>query len=220
MRKLVVFGVGDLARLVRTHLEADSDYQVVAFTLHAGFIDDATCEGLPVVPFEMLATTHPPETTDLFVAIGYRNVNRLRADVVDEAKRAGYHLATYVSTKAVITGQVVIGENSMVLDGTVIQHNVTIGRNVLVWSGCHISHDSVIGDHVYVAPRAALAGRVTVEPYAFIGLNASIRDHVTIGAESIVGMGAVILDDTPPASVTRAPGGERMALKSHELESL
>jgi len=52
MKKVIIFGTGDLAKLIRKYLTRDSPYEIVAFTRHQEFINEKNIDGLPVIPFE------------------------------------------------------------------------------------------------------------------------------------------------------------------------
>ncbi len=98
----------------------------------------------------------------MFVAVGYKQLNRVRAEVYRAAKKKNYRLATYVSSKAVYFGDVNCGDNCFILEANVIQPFVTIGNNVILWSGNHIGHDVVIEDHCFVSSHVVLSGHVRV----------------------------------------------------------
>ena len=52
MKKTIIFGTGDLAKLIQKYLTRDSPHEVVAFTCHQEFITEKNIDGLPVIPFE------------------------------------------------------------------------------------------------------------------------------------------------------------------------
>ena len=79
MRKLVIFGTRQIAEVCAFYFEHDSAYQVVAFTVDGAFVDAAQFRGRPIVAWEDLATEFPPDEHDMFVAVGYGKMNRIRA---------------------------------------------------------------------------------------------------------------------------------------------
>lgn len=203
-KKIVLFGAGEIADVVKFYLTHDSPYEVVAHTVDRAYLSEANGGGLPVVPFDEVARTFAPESHEMIVAMGYRGINRLRAEKYAEAKKLGYRLANYVSSKASTWPGLQVGENTLVLENNVIQPFVTIGNNVTLWSGNHIGHHTHIQDHCFLASHIVVSGGVTVEPYCFIGVNATIRDHITIASECVIGAGAVILKNTKPREVYAA----------------
>ena len=77
--RVVIFGTGSFGELARFYFEHDSRLEPVAFTATADHISADTFQGLPLVPFESLDDSHPPDSFALFVAVGYAGVNRVRA---------------------------------------------------------------------------------------------------------------------------------------------
>jgi sugar O-acyltransferase (sialic acid O-acetyltransferase NeuD family) len=220
LRKVVIFGTGDFAQVAKVYLAADSPHEVVAFTAHDARITDRSLLGLPVVPFERLTDSHPPDDFALYVAVGFRGVNHARQEVYDACKSLGYSLVTYVNSKAVLWGQVEIGDNCFVFESNVIQPFVKIGNNVILWSGNHVGHHSTIGDHCFIASHAVISGGVVIGPHSFVGVNCTIRDHVKVGDHCVLGAGSLILADTEPFGVYKAVPSERSKVPSNRLKSM
>ncbi len=219
-RQVVIFGLGDFASVACVYLEQDSPYKVAAFTAHQKFIHAPHLLGKPVVPFERLEEQFPPQQYDMFVAIGFKRLNKARAEIYDLCKSRGYTLISYVNSKAIHWGEIQIGDNCFILENNVIQPFATIGNDVVVWSGNHIGHHATIGDHVFIASHAVISGRVGVGSHCFIGVNATIRDGVTIAPECVIGAGALILKDTEAQGVYGVHGTEAAAFKSSKLKNL
>jgi len=217
MKQLVVFGAGDLARVAQFYFSRDSEYEVVAFTVHESFIQCTECDGLPLVAFESVEERYPPERFEMFVAVGTRQLNKVRAEVCRAARDKGYRLATYLSSKALYLGEVNRGDNCLILEGAVIQPFVKIGSNVVVWSGSHIGHHAVIEDHCFLAPHAVLCGFVRVGEYSFIGANACVKHRVAIAPGCLIGAGAVILRDTKPGTAHLVKGTRAFALSAEQV---
>jgi sugar O-acyltransferase (sialic acid O-acetyltransferase NeuD family) len=219
MKPLVVFGTAGFAQVARVYFEQDSEYDVIAFTVDERYIADTALDGLPVVPFERLAESHPPGECALFVAIGFSGVNRARTEVYERGKALGYDLATYVCSKATTWGELEIGDNSFVFEANVIQPFARIGSNVVLWSGNHIGHHSTIEDHCFIASHVVVSGNVTIGRSSFVGVNATFRDGVTVGSECVIGAGALIMKDAPAGSVFSIRGDEPRDTKSWELKN-
>ena len=176
--------------------------------------------GLPVVPFEGLAETHPPSDYSMFVAIGFSRVNQARADIYRECKQQGYDLISYVNSSVTRRDETEIGENTFIFEANVIQPFVRIGSNVVLWSGNHVGHHVQIGDHCFVASHAVLSGRVVVGDYCFIGVNATLRDGVEVAPRCVIGAGALIMRDTEEGTVYAVRGTEARGSKSRDLTGL
>lgn len=218
MKKVVIFGTGDFAQVAYFYLTHDSQYEIVAFTADKTFIKEKESFGLPLIPFEEVENSCPPNEYQMFIAIAYSNVNRVRAEKYYEAKRKGYELISYINSKAVTWGDTEIGDNCFIFENQTIQPFVKIGNNVIVWSGNHIGHHSFIGDHCFITSHVVISGNVKIGPYCFLGVNATIRDGLTIARECIIGAGALILKDTVEKAVYRGNAAELYSADSSKVE--
>jgi sugar O-acyltransferase (sialic acid O-acetyltransferase NeuD family) len=214
---VVIFGLGDFARIARIYLAEDSQYEVVAFTANEHYVQSDELDGLPVVPFESLPETHAPDRYSMFVAIGFSGVNQARRQVYDQCRELGYELISYVNSEATYWGKLELGANCFVFEENVIQPNVRIGNNVILWSGNHIGHDSTIEDHVFIASHAVISGNVTIGESSFVGVNATFRDGITVAPRCVIGAGALIMKDTIEGGVYSVRGTEPLEKKSWEL---
>ncbi|MHB8694630.1 MAG: acetyltransferase [Solirubrobacteraceae bacterium] len=216
---VVIFGVGDFARVAAYYLAHDSPYEVAAFTVHAQYVPlEGRLRGLPVVAFEELEKRYPPDGYSMLVAIGFSRVNRARAEIFAHCKERGYTLISYVNSRATQWGGTKIGENTFIFEDNVIQPFVTIGDDVILWSGNHIGHDTVIGDHVFIASHAVVSGNCSIGQYCFVGVNATFRDGVSVAPRCVIGAGAVIMRDTQEGEVYAVRNTPVFPKKSWELE--
>lgn len=215
--EVVIFGTGDFARTAAIYLGADSPYTVAAFTVNERYLDDAELNDIPVVPFESIEESHPPDRYSMFVAIGFSRVNRARREVYEEAEQRGYQLISYVSSQAHCVVEPELGNNCFVFEANVIQPNVHIGDNVILWSGNHIGHDVRIGDNCFIASHVVISGNVEIGASCFIGVNATLRDGVKVAPECVIGAGALIMKDTVPGGVYSVRGTEPLEKRSWDL---
>jgi len=199
MAKILIFGVKQAARLACAYLRHDTGDEPVAYAVTAEYLPvERVLDGLQVVPFETITTSHPPSQHRFLVAMSYRDHNRHRARIFEQVKALGYSMISYVSPRATIFPGLSIGENSMVLEGCVVSPGCQIGEDVMIQAGCVIAHDARIGHHAFLGPGAVLAGSVEVGAYAFVGCGAVIRDRVRLSEGSFVAMGSIVRGDTEP----------------------
>ena len=133
--KLVIVGDGETAEIAYEYFTYDSKYQVAAFTTERAYLKKNRLFGLPVVPFEDLENLYNPKKYELYVAVSFTELNRVRTRLYKQAKAKGYKLASYVSSKAFIWRNVTIGENCFIFENNTLQYHVKIGNNVTLWSG-------------------------------------------------------------------------------------
>jgi sugar O-acyltransferase (sialic acid O-acetyltransferase NeuD family) len=220
MRRVVIFGAGDFARTAWFYFTHDTDYEVIAFTVDDSFAETKQLLGLPVIRFSELEDSCPPADHHLFVAVGFKRLNKLRAEICERARAKGYHLATYVSSRAIVAAEISWGQNCFVLENNVIQPFVSIGEDVVLWSGNHIGHDVRIDDHCFVSSHVVLSGRVHVGERCFLGVNSCVAQGVTIASDCLVGAGAVILKNTQPGQVFAVKGTPGISIPVGQIEGL
>lgn len=220
MNKVVIFGTGKMAEMSHFYFTHDSQYKTVAFTIDGAFIKDNSFQGLPAVAFEEVEKHYPPSEYSMFVAIGYKKINKLREEKYTEAKNRGYQLVSYVNSRSIIWGKFEYGDNCFVLENQVIQPFVKIGNNVVLWSGNHFGHNVVIEDNCWISSHVVVSGGVRIGRNSFVGVNVTIRDDVVIGKECIIGAGAIILRDAKDKGVYIAKSTELYRLDSENFEKM
>ena len=200
-RPLVLVGAGEFAQIACEYFQHDSDYDVVAFSVERDYLVQPTLAGRPVVAFETLEADYPPADVDVFVAVPSSQLNRLRTRLYREAKRRGYRLATYVSTRAFVWRNAEVGENSFIFEGNVIQPFVRVGSNCILWSGNHVGHRTVVRDNVFIASHAVISGYCEIGESSFVGVNTTFNDHVKVAPDNVIGAGALVTRDTEPGRI-------------------
>jgi len=220
LKDIVVFGTGPIAELAALYFREDAGRRVAGFTVDSAYAATPDFAGLPLVAFEELEARFPPAEYELFVALAYTKLNKLRRARVDEGKARGYGIAHYVSSRATRFSTFEPAENQFILEDNTIQPFARVGRNVTLWSGNHIGHHSTIAEDVFIASHVVVSGGVTIGARSFIGVNVTIRDHVTIGADCVIGAGALVLQDIPDGSVLSPGGTEISKVPSHRLKRI
>lgn len=218
MSDLVIFGTKEMAEVAHFFFSRDSEHKIKAFTVDGQYIQDSLFLGLPVIPFEEIKSHYPPPDCNMFVAIGYGKINENRKKKYFEAKDLGYKLVSYICSKAFFWGDNPIGDNTMILEGVVIQPFVSIGSNVLIWSANHIGHHTKIKDHCFLTSHVVIGGGAEIGEQCFLGINSTVRDHIKIGDRCVIGAGAIIMADTEPDGLYIAPTTSRAAVSSSRVK--
>lgn len=219
-KPIVIFGTGPIAEVAKYYFSGDESRSIAAFTVDGRFVEADTFCGESVVPFEELPARFPPDSHDLFVALGYTKLNSVRRQKFEEATALGYTLPSYVSPRATILNDQQIGANCFILEDNTVQPFVRIGNNVTLWSGNHIGHHSVIDDHVFIASHAVVSGNCRIGEASFLGVNATLRDSISIGSRCVIGAGALILSDAEDDGVYMGTATERSRVPSSRLRGI
>lgn len=208
MTNIVIFGTAEIAELAMYYFENDSQYKVCAFTVDDNFVKEDSFHGLPIVPFSDAVRRFSPEEYGMHVALSYARLNRLRQEKYEQAKSAGYRLASYLCSKSVSWPDLLIGDNCFILENQTIQPNVRIGNNVMIWSGNHIGHGATIGNHTYIASHVVISGHCAIGERNFIGVNSTLRDFCKVGNDCFIGMGADVARHMLDGSVAMTTSAE------------
>tara|TARA_R110002096_G_scaffold42144_2_gene113723 strand:- start:18553 stop:19233 length:681 start_codon:yes stop_codon:yes gene_type:complete len=217
MKPIVLFGAGKIAEVVLYYLQHHSDYEVSAITVDREHLPGEAWNGLPVVPFDEVAGAFPAEAYDMFVVLGYQEMNGLRARKVDEARQKGYHLISYVHPDAGVPKDCQIGENCFLMQNTLIHPRVILGDNVFVWSGAMIGHHSTIGDHCWLTSCANISGVVTAGNNCFFAVNSTVGHGVTVGERCFIGANALVTKCTDDDEVFLTESSKAFRLNSAQF---
>lgn len=218
MKKIVIFGAGDIARLAKFYFDSDSDLYVEAFCVDKAYRKEESFLELPVLDFETIEKRFSPKTHGMFVALSYNKMNHLRADKYHAAKDKGYQLVTYQSSHCTYLSQFKPGDNCFILENNTIQPYVKIGNNVTLWSGNHIGHDSVVRDHTFISSHVVVSGHCEVGSYCFLGVNSTLRNSIKIANDCLIGAGAILMKDTKPGEIHLPARSTLSDKKSSEVE--
>ncbi|MCR4678886.1 MAG: acetyltransferase [Lachnospiraceae bacterium] len=196
-KKLVIVGAGEFAEIAYEYFTYDSAYEVVAFAVESRYIKEKELFGLPIVPFEDISKEYPPEQYYVYVALYYGKLNRSRTRLYHICKDLGYSCASYISSRAFVWHNVIVGENTFIFEDNTIQYHVQIGNNVVLWSGNHVGHRTVIEDNCWLTSHDVVSGFCRIGKNSFLGVNATVGDEVVLGEDTVLGAGSVTVKSLP-----------------------
>jgi sugar O-acyltransferase (sialic acid O-acetyltransferase NeuD family) len=216
-KQLIIVGLSNNAKLAAYYFERDSEYQVLGFAVNKDYKTTDEFYNLPVYDVETLAIKFPPTKVDVFVAVGYKNMNKIRENLYFEIKNKGYFLPNYISSKCSFLSEELIGDNNFIMEDNTIQPFVKIGSNNVLWSGNHIGHDVQIGDHNFITSHVVVSGFTKIHNNCFIGVNATLRDDIEIANKTLIAAGAIIMKSTNEEEVYLGSKSVLIDKKSSEL---
>jgi len=197
-KRLVILGDSAFAEVAYECFTHDSEYVVMGFAVEAAYLTKTELFGLPIVPLEKIEEHFAPGEVYFFAALVYSQMNRLRTRLYQKAKAKGYKPASYISSRAFVWRNVVLGEHCFVFEDNTLQPFVKIGNNVVLWSGNHIGHHTVVQDNCFIASHVVISGFCNIGRNTFLGVNATLANNVMIGKDNWIGIGVTIVRDTEP----------------------
>ncbi len=125
----------------------------------------------------------------------------MRKKMYEKYTGHGFELATFIHPLAVVIGNTVIEDGSIILPFTYVSQNAKVGKNVILHSGCKIENDCTVGNNCFISCNAFVGAKTAIEDDCFVGPNSTLRDSITVGENSIIGMGAVVVKPVNKQSV-------------------
>lgn len=124
--------------------------------------------------------------------------NRVRRRI---SRDASHEYISACHPSAIIATDVVVGEGTVIMGGSVVNPGATIGKHCIINTGAVVEHDNHIGDFAHISPAVSLAGNVTVGEGTHVGIGAIVIQGIRIGKWATIGAGAVIIRDVPDYAV-------------------
>lgn len=200
MSKVVIFGTGSWARKIFYYISELSEHEVVAFTADGEFCEPNSFMGLPVVPFDELESRYSPEQYEMFMGIGYREMNNIRERKYLKAKKKGYSFPNFIHPTAVMHNTV-LGEANFILENVMFEPYATVGDNCVFLTSAGIAHDVKIKSHNFISIGVGIAGDCTIEKNCFLGIHSSVSNGVILADHTLVGAGCHTSKSTKPYQV-------------------
>lgn len=218
MKKTIIFGNSEFAEIVHYYITVDGGWDVAAFTVNQKYITEEKLLGIPVVPYDTIDETFPPDKYFMVIAIGYKDLNKLRQSVYNSAKSKGYDLPSFIHPTNTIALNSVIGESCLVFENNTIQPFVKIGDNVIVWSCNTIGHHSVVEDHCFISSNTLFGGYATIGKRSLLGGCCNISSGHSVGKDCFIGANALVDEDADDGGVYRGQKSERRKIPSSRLK--
>lgn len=180
MKKVYLFGAGGHAKVIIDILQLND------ITVEELYDDNKTIKDFMGIPVSQEIKS------PLIISIGN---NSIRKKIATDLNEVIYDKA--ISTNAVISGNVSIGDGTVIVQGSIIQSCSQIGKHVIINTAATVDHDCNIQDFVHIAPGVNLCGGVEVGEGTLIGAGSTVIPGIKIGQWCIIGAGSVITNDIP-----------------------
>ena len=214
-KKLFIYGFGKFAEYAAYVFTEDSDYMVAGYCIEGEFLKDTNTQGLnrEIFVFEELNEITNGENFEVFIAVGN---NKLRKRLFEKAIELEYNIASYISSKAIIWENLIIGRNVFIGEGSVLQPFVEVGDNSIIFITI-IGHHTKIKNHTLLSVTT-LGGSVEVGDESYLGMNSTVKQKVKIAEKTIIGMNVAVETSTASKSVYTHRGTSKRDLTYEQVE--
>jgi sugar O-acyltransferase (sialic acid O-acetyltransferase NeuD family) len=214
---ILIFGTGKIADVIYYYAKEECGFNVVAFVIDEKYKTVDAFHDLPVLAFETIEKTYPPSKYDMFVAVGYHDLNKVRETKCKEAIAKGYQLVSVVSPKCNLPVDVKYGYNCFIMPPAIIHPYVEIENNVFIWSGAMVGHHSKIKSNTWLTSCCNVSGNVAVGENTFIAVNATVGHGVIIGERCFLGANTLLTKNLEEKSVLIAESSKKIRLNSEQF---
>ena len=150
MDNLLIIGAGQYGEMLKESARALNLYDKI------DFLDDNSDEALgKIADYEKFVQTYECA----IVAIGD---SKIRLDVTQKLKAAGYKIETFISHRAYVSPSAKIAEGCVIEPMSVISTDVEIGRCTIISSGAVVNHNSTVAEGCHINCNATVRSNSSV----------------------------------------------------------
>ena len=220
MKPIIIFGAGKVAQIIHFFFSEYTQREIISFCVDSKYKIQDKLNDIPIIEFDNLVDSYPPSAVDIFVAMGYQDMNKSREDKYQLFKDLGYTLASYIDANSNIPKNCIIGENCFLMNNVIIHPFVKIGNNVFIWGGSMVGHHSKIDDHSWITSSSNISGNSSIGRNCFLGLNSSIGNSIKVQDYCFIGANSLIIKSTKKSEVFITAGTKPMRLNSEQFTKL
>lgn len=179
--------------------------EVVGQFVEKDYLEKSSTLEPKALELNQLFERHPPDSCEVFVAIGYQELNQHRKRVSDLVESRGYRLTTLVSPLASVSTSADVSSGCFVGPFVDIQPEARVGKGSFIWASSIVGHGSEVGEFAWVSAQSAIGGDARIGRMSFLGLGAVISHNVQIGASCFVGASSLTAKDLEDSSALLSP---------------
>ena len=142
------------------------------------------------------------------LVIGTYGRLQLRERLYKKACAMHYRLVNYISPKAFIDKEPIMGNNNIIYAGADVGFGGQMGSGNIIRQHVYLGHEFRIGNHNIFSPGCTVGGELHMGNRCWIGLGANVRDKLTIGDDCLIGMGAAVVKDVDSRAVVMGVPGK------------
>lgn len=171
-------------------------WDVVGFLTSDSAMHGREIGGVPVLGTEdWVCDRH-----DVHVVVAIGNP-RARQNVALALEKRGVTFGTLVHPSVSMTGDIQVGEGSIIAAGAALTTDLRIDRHVIVNVHASVMHDTVLENFATLAPGVTVAGHAVVRYGAELGANSCVIPKQRVGRGAVIGAGAVVTSEIPANAV-------------------
>lgn len=161
-----------------------------------GYFDDVKKETLPWLELNHLGNFNTIKNAvshmSLHLSFGKLSESSARMKLFLLLRKNGHHFPTLIADDASLSGDVFIGEGSVIMRRSLINFQVHVGDNCIINNGVIVEHDVRIGSHTHLGPGVIISANAVIGADCYVGNGAVIGKGITIPDGTVVNPGTAI----------------------------
>lgn len=195
-RKVIIFGITDLAEILFSYLHQTDNYEVVAFCVDDEYLTkECKFHNLPIYPFTKVKELFSPKEYGIFICIGYKGMNKFREQCFTKIEKNGYEICSYVHPSALVLTKS-YGYGNIIFPNVVIDQLSEIGVGNIFYPCSLISRHSKVGNFNYFSVKSCICGHVSISNNCFFGANCTIKNGIKVSSYTFAGASTYINKNT------------------------
>ena len=191
-RPVVILGGGGHSSVL-TEICIEQGRQILAVVSPEPILTRQIFQGFRHITSDDEVLGFPSNLVELVNGVGVLPGSDIRRQLTTKFSKLGYRFATLVSSSAIVSRSVKLGEGVQVLPRATINTGASVGMHSIINSCALIEHDCSVDNFVHIAPSATLCGGAKIREWSQIGPNSVVAQGVEIGPYSIIGAGSSVV---------------------------
>ena len=111
--KVIIFGIGDLAKQLSYYLNQSKEYDLEFFCVNEKYYNEKEFMGKKVINFDVEIENYSNQEYKFIIAVGYKQM-RVRKKIFNLIKEKGFKLINYIHPSVEVMGEIK-GEGNIIL---------------------------------------------------------------------------------------------------------
>lgn len=222
MKKIIIFGTGDHARVIFSEIIQLKNFKVL------GFSDKLSKKGKIIEIFKnkeyknLGDLTHIKKYKNIYGIIGVGH-NFLRKKIfkeIDSVFKKNIKWATIISKNSILNGNVSVGEGTVIISNSVVNSGTKFGKHCLINTSSSIDHHNSFGNFSSTGPGVVTGGNVKIGEMTHLSIGSTVKNNITIKSNALIGGSSFVNKDCDRNSVYYGVPAKKIKSRNENEEYL
>ena len=189
-KNLIIFGNSSMGEIAYFYFNKFYNYKKIIITCEKKFEKFNKKKNKNFISLNSVLKLNKKDN-DVFVAIGYSNLNQIRQKFVDFFKKKRFNLVNFIHPLSQNYSKK-MGINNFIMDNVSINPYTTIGDGNIIWSTAVIGHHNKIGNFNFFSGNSSISGNSIIKDNCFFGVNSSVKNDTKVNSFCLIDAGEYV----------------------------